>query len=144
VAERERRIRILRGMQHSTRIELGRVPARRRQQLAVLLSPVAAVLLIAGVLLGWRAGSPAGHLAGAVLTLLALMLLGIGYGLLRSVRIQARERRLDEAILATAGVCGTAADGTVGSVVNAAPACRQVCGTDACAAVDCAVRALPR
>ena len=117
-------------MQSSTRIELGRVPARQRRQLARLLSPVAAVLLIAGVLLGWRAGSPAGHLAGAVLTLLALVLLGIGYGLLHSVRVEGRERRLDEAILATAGACG-------GN-------CADDRDSSACAATDCAVRALPR
>jgi uncharacterized membrane protein YbjE (DUF340 family) len=116
-------------MQHSTSLELGRVPARQRRQLAGLLSPVAAVLLIAGILLGWRAGSPAGHLAGAALTLLSLLLLGIGYGLLRSVRIQERDRRLDEAILATAGTCG-------GDCAGGDPG--------ACATTDCAVRALPR
>jgi hypothetical protein len=117
-------------MQHPPRAELGRVPVRQRRQLAALLSPVAAVLLIAGILLACRAGSLAGHLGGVVLTLLALLLLGIGYGLLRSVRIQARERRLDEAILATAGACGGDCAGSR--------------DPRACAATDCAVRALPR
>jgi hypothetical protein len=123
-------MRILDGMQPTACADLGRVPARQRRQLAVLLSPVAAVLLIAGLLLGWRAGGPAGHLTGIGVALLALALLGIGYGLLRSVRMEERERRLDEAILATAGACGGHCDG----------------GRDAaaCGATDCAVRTLPR
>jgi multisubunit Na+/H+ antiporter MnhB subunit len=117
-------------MQPPPHAELVRVPARQRRQLATLLSPVATVLLVAGILLAWRAGSPGGHLGGIVLALLALLLLGIGYGLLRSIRIQARERRLDEAILTTAGACGGHCDGG-----------RE---PGACAATDCAVRALPR
>jgi hypothetical protein len=123
-------MRILDGMQPTARADLGRVPARQRRQLAVLLSPVAAALLIAGILLGWRAGGPAGHLVGIGVALLALALLGVGYGLLRSVRLEERERRLDEAILATAGPCGGHCDD----------------GGDAaaCGATDCAVRTLPR
>jgi Flp pilus assembly protein TadB len=112
-------------MQRSS-ADLHRVPPRQRRQLGLLLSPVAAVLLVAGVLLAWLAASFAGHLVGALVTLLALALLGVGYGLLRSARADEHERRLDEAIRQATGPCG--AD----------------CGTAGCAATDCAVKALPR
>ncbi|HTZ45033.1 MAG TPA: hypothetical protein VMB79_14315 [Jatrophihabitans sp.] len=103
--------------------ELSRIPARHRQHLALLIAPVAVVLLLAGVLLAWRAGSPAGHVAGVLVALCASGLLAVAHGLFWSARADVREQRLDEAILATAGPCG----GECGS-----------CDT------DCAVKALPR
>jgi uncharacterized membrane protein len=112
-------------MPHSS-VDLHRVPPRQRRQLGVLLSPVAAVLLAAGVLLGWLAASPAGHLVGVLVALLALALLGVGYGLLRSAGTDERERLLDEAIRQATGPCGSD------------------CGTAGCAQTDCAVKALPR
>ena len=116
-------------MQRSS-ADLRRVPPRQRRQLGVLLSPVAAVLLLAGVLLGWLAGSVAGHLVGVLVALLALTLLGVGYGLLRSATADEHERRLDDAIRQATGPCGTDCASTDGS-------------TD-CGSTDCAVRTLPR
>ena len=115
-------------MQPSTahRADLSRVPPRQRWQLAVLLLPVATVLLAAGVLLGWLAGSAAGHLVGILVALLALVLTAIGYGLLRSARADERERRLDQAIRQATGPCGTG------------------CEPAGCSTTDCAVKALPR
>jgi len=109
-----------------TSVDLHRVPIRQRRQLGLLLSPVAAALLVAGALLAWRAGSLAGHLIGAVVTLLALLLLGIGQGMLGSARRDERERRLDDAIRQATGPCGAE------------------CGTTECTTTDCAVKALPR
>jgi Flp pilus assembly protein TadB len=110
-----------------TSADLHRVPPRQRRQLGLLLSPVAAVLLIAGALLGWLAGSAAGHLIGGLVALLALVLLGIGYGMLRSARADEQEQRLDDAIRQATGPCGTDC-GTAGN----------------CSTTDCAVKALPR
>jgi hypothetical protein len=105
---------------------LAGVPPRQRRQLAVLLLPVATALLVAGVLLGWLAASSVGHLVGVLVALLALAMLGVGYGLLRSARVDERERRLDEAIGEATGPCGSS------------------CGSTGCADTECAVRALPR
>jgi uncharacterized membrane protein len=108
--------------------ELSRVPARQRRQLGLLMLPVSLVLLVAGVLPAWRAGSPIGHLIGILVGLIALALLGIGQGLLTSARRDEREQRLDDAIRAATGPCGSD------------------CGTGAagCDSTDCAVKALPR
>ena len=106
------------------RSDLSQIPARQRQLLAVLVAPVAAVLLLAGLLLGWQATSLVGHLIGTLVAVLALVLLGVAHGLFHSARTDEHERRLDEAVLAAAGPCG----GDCGS-----------CGVD-----DCAVKALPR
>lgn len=107
---------------------LSQVPARQRRLLAVLLSPLAVVLLVAGVLAVVLSGSPAGHLVGAVLAIFALLLLGIAQGLFRSAALTDRalaEERLDAAILsADGGSCGGSCDS---------------CGVD-----DCAVKSLPR
>ncbi len=97
----------------------------------MMLLPVTVVLLAAGVLSIWLAGSVAGHLAGVLITLLASVLLGVGYGLLRSARADEHERRLDEAIRQATGPCGTDC-GTTG------------CGDSACTETDCAVKALRR
>jgi uncharacterized membrane protein len=107
---------------------LDQVPARQRRLLAVLLAPLALVLLLAGILAAVLSGSPAGHLVGAVITVIALLLLGIAQGLYRSASLTERalaEQSLDAAILsADGGSCG----GDCGS-----------CGVD-----DCAVKSLPR
>ena len=116
--------------------DLHRVPPRQRRQLAVLLLPAAAALLAVGLLLGWLAASPAGHLVGALVALLALVLLGVGYGLLRSAHADERERLLDEAIRQATGPCG--------SDSGSADCGSADCGSTGCGSTDCAVRTLPR
>jgi hypothetical protein len=106
--------------------QIDRIPPRHRRLLALLLAPVGAALLVAGMVVLWLAGGILGHLAGAVIGLLALLLLGVAHGLFWSARAeeQARyERRLDDAILDAAGACGA--------------------DCSACAG-DCAIKALPR
>jgi len=116
------------------RTDLSSVPSRQRRQLAILLLPVSVVLLAAGVLLGWGGRSLAGQLVGVLVAVIALILLGVGYGLLSSARRDEREHRLDEAIRATTGPCG----GDCGSSGS------DGCGSDGCGVTDCAVKALPR
>lgn len=84
--------------------------------MAWALTPLALVLLVAGLLaaslhgLGWK-------LAGSLVALLALVLLGVAWGLRRSAALSeaaAAERRLDEALLAAARVApGTGPDAWV-------------------------------
>lgn len=100
------------------------MPPRQRQFLALLLAPVGLLLLVAGALLAWRAGSIAGHLVGAVVAVLAVLLLGVAHGLFWSARRDQYEAALDAAALAVGGACG------------------EDCGS--CAGDDCAVKALPR
>jgi hypothetical protein len=111
--------------------QLSQVPLRQREQLARLLAPVGSVLLAGGLLLGWRAESIPGHLVGTVVGLIALLLLGVAWGLRRSAALDRRaeaEAELDAAILAVAG--GDCSD------------CGGECGS--CGVADCAVKALPR
>jgi hypothetical protein len=106
--------------------DLRAVPPRSRRLLALLIAPVGIALLAAGALLAWFAGSPAGHLVGAGVGLIALLLLGVAHGLFWSAVRDEAERRLDETILAAAGPCGSD------------------CGSGSCGVTDCAVKALPR
>ncbi len=104
--------------------QVRRVPPRQRQFLAVLVAPVGLLLLVAGALLTWRAGSILGHLIGALVVVVALLLLGVAHGLFWSARRDRYEAALDAAALAVGGTCG------------------EDCGS--CAGEDCAVKALPR
>jgi hypothetical protein len=93
--------------------QLNAIPPATRRRMALALAPLGAVLLIAGILavsrsgLGWK-------LAGLAVAVLALVLLGIGWGLRRSAELAEAadaERRLDETLAAAAvhaggGVCG--------------------------------------
>ncbi|HJQ02238.1 MAG TPA: hypothetical protein VJ851_11600 [Jatrophihabitans sp.] len=105
---------------------LRRLPPRQRTLLALLLAPIGLVLLVGGVLATVASAGLAGHAAGVLIALIALVLLGIAHGLFYSARQDRAEQRLDAAIQATAGSCG------------------RECGLAGCGAVDCAVQALPR
>ena len=105
---------------------LRRVPPRQRALLALLLAPIGLVLLVAGALAAVASAGLAGHLAGVLIALISLVLLGVAHGLFYSARQDRAEQQLDAAIQATAGSCG------------------RDCGSTACGAADCAVQALPR
>lgn len=104
--------------------DLTAVPPRQRQFLALLIGPVAALLLVVGAMLTWRSGAVVGHVSGVLIAVLALLLLGVAHGLFWSARRDRYEAQLDEAALAVGGACGSD------------------CGS--CAGEDCAVKALPR
>ena len=94
--------------------------------MSMALLPLALVVLIAGILpvalqtsIGWK-------IVGAAVIVVAMLLLGVTVGLRASATMDERESKLDAAILATAGPCGSD------------------CGSAACGASDCAVKALPR
>jgi hypothetical protein len=94
--------------------------------MAIALLPLALVILVAGILpvalqtsIGWK-------IVGAAVSVVAMLLLGVTIGLHASAAKDEREAKLDAAILATAGPCGSD------------------CGSGACSASDCAVRTLPR
>ncbi|HST47910.1 hypothetical protein [Jatrophihabitans sp.] len=91
--------------------QLNAIPPARRRRLALALAPLGGVLLVAGMLafsrhgVGWM-------LAGLLVGLLALVLLGIAWGLRRSAALTeaaAAEQRLDEVLMAAAGPCGVPA-----------------------------------
>jgi hypothetical protein len=103
--------------------DLSRVPPRQRQFLSLLIAPTGLALFVAGALLSWRSGALTGHLTGAVIAIVAIVLLGVAHGLFSSARRDRYEASLDAATLAIGGACG--AD----------------CGS--CAG-DCAIRSLPR
>jgi hypothetical protein len=105
--------------------DLRLVPPRQRQFLSLLIGPVGLLLLVAGGLLAWRPGAWAGHLIGAVIAVIAVLLLGVAHGLFWSARRDRYEARLDAAVLAAGG-----------------GACGSDC--DSCTGDDCAVKALPR
>lgn len=103
------------------------VPPRQRRRLALMLTPLALVLLVAGLLPAIGAPGLAWKLVGVLVCALALALAGVAIGLRRTAESDDRARReaeLDAAIMATAGACG------------------GDCGT--CGPQDCAVKALPR
>ena len=93
--------------------ELTAIPSAQRRRMALMLAPVGVVLLVAGVLVvslgggGWT-------VAGMLVTLLAVALLGVAWGLWRSVALSeaaAAERRLDEVLAAAARSQGAACGG---------------------------------
>jgi hypothetical protein len=94
--------------------------------MAIALLPLALVVLIAGILpvalhtsIGWK-------IVGAAVIVVATLLLGVTIGLHASAAKDERESKLDAAILAATGPCGSD------------------CGGGACSASDCAVKTLPR
>jgi hypothetical protein len=107
---------------------LGRVPPRQRTLLALLLAPVGLALLAVGVLVALGTSGALARLAGSLVALLALGLLGVAHGLFWSARRDRAEQLLDQAIQDTAGSTGS---------------CGRDCLT-ACGSTDCAVQALPR
>jgi multisubunit Na+/H+ antiporter MnhC subunit len=94
--------------------------------MAMALLPLALVVLIAGFLPMTLQSSVGWKIVGAVVILIAILLLGVTIGLRTSATRDEHEAALDAAILATAGPCGSE------------------CGTGGCGVDDCAVKALPR
>jgi len=101
---------------------LRRVPPRRRVLLALLLAPIGVALLVGGLLVAAAAAGPAGHLAGVLTALISLVLLGIAQGLFHSARQDRAEQRLDQAIVAAAGPCGSSC-ATQGACASGASMC---------------------
>ena len=110
--------------------ELDAIPPARRRRMAWALAPLGLVLLVTGILtasldgLGWK-------LAGLLVAGLAVVLLGVAWGLHRSAVLTeaaAAERRLDEVLVAAAGSSGAPCAGAGGAI----------CGTTglACGAVS--------
>ena len=126
---------------------LNRMPVRQRRLLALMLGPLALVLLVAGVLAAALSGALLGHLVGTLVALTALVLLGIAQGLRRSARLDEQvmaERQLDAAILAAAGTCGSDSARGSDSACGSDGACGSGGATGTCGATNCAVRSLPR
>jgi len=110
--------------------QLNAIPPARRRRMALAVAPVGAVLLVAGILavsrpgIGWM-------LVGLLVALLALVLLGIAWGLWRSAALTeaaVAEQRLDEVLTAAAAaagaVCGSAGSpSTTGSPPGAGSPC---------------------
>ena len=115
--------------------ELYAIPPGRRRRMALALAPVGAVLLAAGVLACWRPGV-GWKLVGLVVGLLAVVLLGIAWGLRRSAVLTEAalaEQRLDEVLTeAAAAAGGGVACGSTGQLCAAAGAeggCGAACLT---------------
>lgn len=88
--------------------QLYAIPPGRRRRMALALAPVGAVLLAAGVLTLWRPGA-GWKLVGLVVGLLALVLLGVAWGLRRSAALTEAalaEQRLDEVLTSAAAAAG--------------------------------------
>jgi hypothetical protein len=102
--------------------QLYAIPPGRRRRMALVLAPMGAVLLAAGVLacsqpgVGWK-------LTGLVVGLLALVLLGVAWGLRRSAALTEAalaEQRLDEVLTeAAAAAGGGVACGSTGQLCGA-------------------------
>jgi hypothetical protein len=102
---------------------LRRVPPRRRVLLALLLAPIGVALLVVGVLVTVASAGLAGHLAGVLVALISLVLLGIAYGLFHSARRDNAEQRLDAAIRAAARDCDAGFCGALGACGAGASMC---------------------
>lgn len=111
--------------------ELNRIAPARRRQLALMLAPFGLVLLVTGAA-PVLAGGVIWKLVGVVVIVVALLVLGVAFGLQRSAQLDEtfeREQQLDAAVLAEAAL-------------NGVGGCGSNC--DACGVDDCAVKALPR
>ncbi len=102
--------------------ELYAIAPARRRRMALVLAPLGLALLVAAVLVftldgaGWK-------IAGLLVAALAAVLLGVAWGLRRSVALSEAadaQRRSDEAVLAAAAEAGGGVCGTTG----------QVCGSN--------------
>ncbi len=102
--------------------------------MALALVPLGGVLLIAGILALLRAGV-GWKLAGLLVTALALVLLGIAWGLRRSAMLTEAvdaERRLDEVLAAAAAGAGGGRCGSTGQACGSSSAdggCGAACLT---------------
>jgi membrane protein implicated in regulation of membrane protease activity len=108
--------------------QLSQVPPRQRTLLALLIVPVGLALLAGGALVVLGTSVALARLAGLLVALLALGLLGVAHGLFWSARRDRAEQLLDRTIQDTAGSTAS---------------CGRDCLTG-CGATDCAVQALPR
>ena len=101
--------------------DLNAIPPARRRRMALVLVPVSLVLLLAGILtmslegVGWK-------LAGLLVAALAVLLLGVAWGLRRSAVLSealaeatAAEQRLDEVLIAATRSSGAGDGGAEGS-----------------------------
>lgn len=108
--------------------QLNAIPPGRRRRMALALAPLGGVLLTAGVLALFRHGI-GWLLVGLLVGLLALTLLGIAWGLWRSVALTEAalaEQQLDAVLTAAAGAGSQAGDSARGSTVCGSTG--QLCG----------------
>jgi len=93
--------------------ELHAIPPARRRRMALALAPLGLALLVAGVLamsldgIGWT-------LTGLLVAALALVLVGVAWGLRRSAALSeaaTAEERLDEVLVTAAGASGVTCGG---------------------------------
>jgi hypothetical protein len=110
--------------------ELNRIPPSRRRRMAAVLAPLGVVLLVAGVLAISLHGV-LWTLVGCCVAVLAVVLLAMAWGLLRSAALSdsaLAEKQLDAAILAASGSAGS--DCGPAGVRGAADGCgaSDVCG----------------
>jgi hypothetical protein len=108
---------------------LSAVPAERRRR-AARLAGFLALIMVAVFVVAWLRPAPAVIRLFATMALLGAVLLGLmAYGLLRSLRLDAHQARLDAAVrgaLADADAacdCGHDHDPTEMHVTDGAPAC---------------------
>jgi hypothetical protein len=108
---------------------LSAVPVERRRR-AARSATVLAFVMLAVFAVAWLRPAPAVVRLFATVALFGAVFLGlIAWGLLRSVRLDAAEARLDAAVIGTladsgaAGDCGHDHDPTKMHVTDAAPAC---------------------
>jgi hypothetical protein len=128
--------------------QLNAIPPAHRRRMALAVTPVGAVLLVAGILAVSRPGI-GWVLVGLLVALLALVLLGMAWGLWRSAALTeaaVAEQRLDEVLTAAAGaICGSAGSPSTGSPDGAGSPCGAgpMCGSDSTAA-GCGAACLSR
>lgn len=114
--------------------ELNAIPVAHRRRMALALTPLGGVLLIAGILALFRAGV-GWKLAGLLVAALALVLLGIAWGLRRSATLTEAvdaERQLDEVLAAAAADAGGGTCGSIGQACGSSSAdggCGAACLT---------------
>jgi hypothetical protein len=114
--------------------QLNAIPPAHRRRMSLALAPLGGVLLVAGALgvfhhgAGWK-------VAGLLVAVLALVLLGIAWGLRRSAALTEAadaERRLDEVLTAAAAEAGGGMCGSTGLACGSAGAdggCGAACLT---------------
>jgi hypothetical protein len=122
---------------------LTRIPIEGRRDIVLWLTPMAALLLICGIL-PTVAGAPLQwQLAGAGVALIAGVLLGIVYGLYRSVsaeRVLLAESLLDDALIAATASAGS---GCGDAICGVAGGCASP-GASGLTDRECAAETIPR